>query len=484
MNAALVVIGVTFALALGLGLRARSGRQMNLTEWAVGGRGFGAILVFLLLAGEIYTTFTFLGASGWAYGRGAPAFYILCYGAVAYMMSYWLAPAVWRYARAHDLVSQPDFFVHKYRSPLLGGLVAIVGVVALIPYLVLQLKGLGIIVSEASLGAVSPTLAIWIGVVGVVAYVMISGIHGSAWTAVIKDILILGVAIFLGLYLPAKLHGGMGPMFAQIEAARPGFLTLPPRGQSPSWFASTVLLTALGFYLWPHTFGSIYSAKHESAFRKNAVVMPLYQLVMLFVFFVGFAALLTVPGLEGTDADLALLRVSVKTFDPWLVGVIGAAGVLTALVPGSMILMAAGTIVAKNVWGSGRSADDPSVARAAKLMVPVVAGVALWFTIAGGNSIVALLLMGYSLVTQLAPALLCSLLDRNPLNARGAIAGLVAGVATVAAVTLGKTSFANLLPWAPAPIQDLNVGFAALVINVAVALAVSRVGSRQAPSYS
>ena len=34
---------------------------MNLEQWSVGGRGFGTIFVFLLMAGEIYTTFTFLG---------------------------------------------------------------------------------------------------------------------------------------------------------------------------------------------------------------------------------------------------------------------------------------------------------------------------------------------------------------------------------------------------------------------------------------
>ena len=78
-----------------------------------------------------------------------------------------------------------------------------------------------------------------------------------------------------------------------------------------------MFVTGLGFYVWPHTFGSIYSAKSEDAFQRwNAAVMPLYQLVMLFVFFVGFAALLAVPGLTGTDTDLALLRVTVKTFDP------------------------------------------------------------------------------------------------------------------------------------------------------------------------
>ena len=65
---ALAVIFLFLAAALLLGLRARRGRDMDLEQWSVGGRGFGTIFVLQMLACEIYTTFTFLGASGWAYG--------------------------------------------------------------------------------------------------------------------------------------------------------------------------------------------------------------------------------------------------------------------------------------------------------------------------------------------------------------------------------------------------------------------------------
>src|ERR1700759_1705182 len=183
MSAALIIIGLTVVAALLLGLRARHGKDMTLEQWTVGGRGFGTILVFVLMAGEIYTTFTFLGGSGYAYGHGAPAFYILGYGCLAYVLSYWLLPPIWRYARQHRLIAQPDFFARKYDSPALGVLVAIVGIVALIPYLVLQLKGLGIIVDAAAYGTISSTLAICIGAAVVTVYVMVSGVHGSAWTA-------------------------------------------------------------------------------------------------------------------------------------------------------------------------------------------------------------------------------------------------------------------------------------------------------------
>ena len=338
MNVALLIIFAFAALALGLGLRASHGKDMNLEQWTVAGRGFGAIFVFLLMAGEIYTTFTFLGGSGWAYGKGAPTYYILCYGSLAFILSYWLLPPIWRYARAHHLISQPHYFTHVYNSPLLGGLVALVGIVALIPYMVLQLKGLGIIVSTSSYGSISPTIAIFIGAAIVTAYVMVSGVHGSAWNAVIKDTMILLIVVFLGVYLPLRLYGGYGAMFTAIDEAKPGFLALPERGQSVLWFSSSVLLSALGFYMWPHAFGALFTARDASAFRKNAIVMPLYQLILLFVFFVGFAAVLKVPGLTGGEVDLALFRISIQTFDPWFVGVIGGAGVLTALVPGSLIL--------------------------------------------------------------------------------------------------------------------------------------------------
>ncbi len=350
MNGALPFIAAAALLALALGFLAQRGKDMNLEQWTVGGRGFGAVFVFLLLAGEIYTTFTFLGGSGFAYGKGAPAYYILCYGTLAYVLSYFMLPPIWRYAKEHRLYSQSDFFVRKYDSPALGIIVTLVDIVALIPYLVLQFKGLGIIVEIAGYGAISSTVAIWIGAVVVAAYVMVSGVHGSAWTAVAKDILILVIVVFLGLYLPSHYYGGLGAMFEAIEQAKPGFTVLPPHGESLWWFSSTVLLTALGFYMWPHSFGSIYTARSATVIRKNAIVLPLYQLILLFVFFVGFAAILQVPGLTGPDIDLALFKLSVKTFDPWFVGVIGATGVLTALVPGSMILMTTATLIANNLY--------------------------------------------------------------------------------------------------------------------------------------
>ena len=237
----------------------------------------------------------------------------------------------------------------KYKSQALGLIVSIIGVISIIPYLVLQLKGLGIIVSEASYGRVSPVIAVWIGAIVITIYVMVSGIHGSAWTAALKDIMILFIVMFLGIYLPYHYYGGFQPMFEAVEAAKPGFLSLPDEGMSISWFVSTIILTALGFYMWPHTFASAFSAKMKKYFVKCG-----HYATVLFSF--TFRVLCRVRSyfasswIKGRDVDLSLFRLALQTFDPWFIGIIGSAGVLTALVPGSMLVMAASTLLAKNIY--------------------------------------------------------------------------------------------------------------------------------------
>jgi SSS family solute:Na+ symporter len=474
MSIALILIALSAVGALILGMSARSGHAMKLEEWTVGGRGFGAILVFLLLAGEIYTTFTFLGASGYAYGLGAPAYYILAYGTLAYVISYFMLPPIWSYARRLHLVTQPDFFAAKYDSPALGVLVALVGVVALVPYLVLQFTGLGIIVQVASYGAIPKSVSVILGAAVVSLYVIVSGIRGSAWTAVVKDVLIILVAVFLGLYLPLHYQGGVTAMFAALDKAKPGFLAFAATGKSLAWFVSTVLLTALGFFMWPQSFAACYTARHADVFRRNAIVLPLYQLVLLFIFFVGFSAALVVPGLKGSASNMALLKVSVAAFPPVIVGIIGATGVLTALVPGSMIMMTAATLFSRNLVAALRPGQsDDTTALIAKILVPVVGVIAAYFAISGSSTIVALLLMGYSFVTQLFPSLMCSLLQRNPATREGAIAGIVAGVGTVIYFTLTNATIAKLLPGFPEVVRDLNVGTAALLLNILVLVVVS-----------
>ena len=46
-------------------------------------------------------------------------------------------------------------------------------------------------------------------------------------------------------------------------------------------------ITAVGFFMGPHGFSAIYSARSEATLRRNAMLLPFYQIVMLLVFSYG-----------------------------------------------------------------------------------------------------------------------------------------------------------------------------------------------------
>jgi SSS family solute:Na+ symporter len=467
MSPAAVSLTTIFAIVgLGaiLGFLAGVRRKMNLEQWTVGGRGFGGVLMYLLMAGEVYTTFSFLGASGWAYSRGGPTLYIMAQLTLAYVVSFYMLPQIWEAGRKHRLQTQSDYFSMRYGNKYLAAFVCVVGVAFLIPYLQLQLTGLGIIVSIASFDSIGRTPAMAISVVLLAAFVFASGVRAVAWISVLKDALMILAALSIGIGIPYIHYGGIGPMFAALAQARPAHLTMPgaTANLGHTWYISTVLLTSLGFYMWPHTFGAAFTAKSGDTLRRNAVVMPLYTMTLAFIFFAGFTAVLVVPGLP--DGDLALLTLVRTSFPAWFLGVIGGAGALTAMVPAAILILTAATLFAKNLWRPvfAPAMTDDQVTKVARAMVVVLSVVSLYLATHSSATLVSLLLLGYAGVTQFFPGVVLGLYW-NRVTMPGVFAGLIAGVATVVFLVLTHRD----------PFFGWSAGFVALCLNFGITVGLS-----------
>jgi SSS family solute:Na+ symporter len=464
MNIALVIIFATIAISAGVGIFAGRRLKMNLENWTVAGRRFGLILIWLLMAGEIYTTFTFLGASGWAFSKGAPAFYILIYGTLAYTLSFFILPALWKVGKRYGLHTQPDYFIKRYDSRSLGVFVALIGVFSIIPYLQLQLAGLGFIVEVASNGAVSSNSAILLAFVLTCVFVYTSGLRGAAWVAIIKDVMMLTAVGVVGIGVPIIYFGSPGKMFEALMAKMPELLVFP--GSTPNmdvvWVMSTALLTGLGFYMWPHVFGSAFSAKSDKVIKRNAIIMPFYQIPILLIFFVGFTAFLVIPELK--NGDMAFLELVNRTYPSWFMGFIGAAGAVTAMVPSAILVLFASTLLAKNVYQAAfrPQANEETVLRLSRILVLVITTFALVFAIFFPNELVNLLILGYDGVCQFFPGVVLGLFWRR-VTKEGVFTGLVVGIAVVAFLILTHRD----------PILGMNAGFVGLVINGFLTLAVS-----------
>jgi len=459
---ALSVIAAIVGIGSLAGFYAGSRYKMDLEQWTVAGRGLGLIFVWLLMAGEIYTAFTFLGASGWAYSRGGPALYILAYQPLCYLVSFYILPQIWDVGHRHQMQTLADFFQVRYGGKYTGPLVAIVGVVCIIPYLQLQLTGLGIIAEVASFGAIRHGAAIVVASALVAAFVFFSGVRGIAWVSVLKDLLLLFAAIFVGIAIPYIYFGGMGPMFGELARVKPGHLVMPgaTKNLGHAWYISTILLSSFGFYMWPQSFAASFTAKSADTLRRNAVLLPFYSITMPLMFIVGLAALLIVPGLA--NGDLSLLSLVRKTFPAWFLGVIGGAGALTAMVPAAVQVLTAATLFTKNVYRPLFAPDmpDQGVARVAKFVVIAMMAMAVTAAASSSVSLVSLLLLGYAGVTQFFPGIAFGLYSTR-ISRLSVVGGLLTGIAVTTFLVFTKRD----------PFLGLNAGFIALCANFAVLIA-------------
>src|SRR5580700_5829771 len=466
---ALAIVAIVILGTIVLALLAVRRVKMDPQQYIVGGRSFGTIFLWVLLAGEIYTTFTFLGIAGLSYSQGAPAFYVMAYGACAYTIGYFLTPAIWRVGKENNLLTGADFFELRFNSRALG--VAVSQFVMIVPYVALQLSGLQILLRIAGYGAYDATASVCIAFIVLALFVFSAGLRGTAWASVVKDVFVLGAVIFAGVAIPTRFFGSPKAMFDRVLALHPQMLTLPHGSaiHGTVWFASTVLLSAIGFYMGPHSFNAVYSARSGDTLRRNAMLLPFYQGFLTLMIFAGGSAVLIHPGLKGTAVDQSFLLVVQHYYPSWVLGLIASAGALAALIPESALILAGASVITKNVAGDafGIATSDAARTLLTRVLVVVVAVLALLVWLVAQKTVVEMLLLCYNGITQFFPGVAATFLWR-----RATALGVGAGIATGLAVAIPLAAL-NETPW------GINPGFIGLIANVGVLALVSLASQRR-----
>ncbi|HVN68075.1 MAG TPA: sodium:solute symporter family protein [Candidatus Binatia bacterium] len=464
---ALSIVAVVVLGTIGFALFGVRRVRMDPQQYIVGGRSFGTIFLWVLLAGEIYTTFTFLGIAGLSYSQGAPAFYVMAYGACAYVIAYFITPAIWRVGKENNLLTGPDFFETMFDSRALGVSVAILQFLMIVPYVAVQLSGLQILLHIAGYGAYNATISVCIAFTVLALFVFSAGLRGTAWASIVKDVIVLLAVIFAGIAIPVRFFGSPSAMFDRVLHVHPQMLVLAHGNayHGTIWFASTVLLSAIGFFMGPHSFNAVYSARGADTLRRNAMLLPFYQCFVSLMLFAGLSAALITPGLKGTAVDQSFLLVVQRYYPSWILGIIASAGALAALIPASALLLGGASVITKNVAGDwfGIATDDRSRTRLTRALVLLVALLALGFWLVAQKTVVELLLLYYNGITQFMPGVVAAFAWRRA-TAWGVGLGIAAGLAV--AVPLAALNISPL---------GINPGFVGLGSNVLVLILVSLV---------
>jgi SSS family solute:Na+ symporter len=471
-----IVIAFYLGVTLTIGLLAGRRSSDSVTGYVAADRSFGLLVMYFVTGASVFSAFAFLGGPGWAYSRGAAAFYILAYGALGMAPFYWVGPRIAELGRRHGFVTQAQLITGRFPSRGLSAAIALLSLIAFVPYVTIQMRGAGIVIEAVTDGHVPLWLGALVAYGIVITYVLSAGAMAVGWTNTFQGIFMIVIAWTLGLYLPIRLYGGVGPMFEQIAAARPELLVPPgldAAGQPWTWgaFSTFILVSAVGLMMWPHLFMKAFTAKDADTMRRTVILFPTFQLFLIPVFLIGFSGVL----FAGTppSADFILPFMILETSLPPLVVGLFCAGALSAsMSTGDALLHASASVFVEDGVQKFVSLDERRQRRLMQTMVLLTGAVAYYFALDPDSSLVLLLASAYGIISQFAPPVVAALYWRRATTA-GALAGLVAGTAVA------------FFFWRNPEIKpfDMHEGILGLLVHVPVLIGVSLATPAQSPEH-
>ena len=384
----------------------------HLDEWGLGGRQFGTWITWFLVGGDFYTAYTVIAVPALVYAVGAYGFFALPYTIIVYPFVFAVMPILWKVAHANGHVTAADVVLGAHGSRGLELAVAITGMIATMPYIALQLIGMGVVIKAMGLTGELPIVAAFIILAS---YTYSSGLRAPALIAFVKDIMIYIVVLVAVVVVPAKL-GGYGAVFSAASdafAAKGGAtgLTLKPAQMLP--YATLALGSALAAFMYPHTLTGIFASKSADTIRKNAILLPAYTLLLGLIALLGYMAYAAnIKVTSNNDVVPTLFKV---LFPSWFAGFSFSAIAIGALVPAAVMTHRGGQSVHAQrleVLCQPRisHAGEASVAKIASLVVKV--GALAFILFLPTQYALDLQLLGGVWILQTFPAMVLGLFTR------------------------------------------------------------------------
>ena len=455
----------------------------SLDEWGLAGRKFGTLITWFLIGGDLYTAYTVIAVPGALYGAGAMGFFAIPYSIFAYPYMMLVLPRLWRVCHRNGYVTVADYVRGRFANRWLAVAVALTGILATMPYIALQLIGMREVIAALGIHGEWPLIAAF---VILAAYTYSSGLRAPAAIAIVKDIMLYVMVLAAVLIIPVRL-GGYAHIFSVAASTLaqhtpPASIILRP---AQYWgYSSMALGSALALMLYPHSVTGVLSSSGENVLRRNAALLPAYNLLLGLVALLGYMAI--AAGIRVANSSSAVPLLFLRMFPSWFAGFCLAAIAIGALVPAAIMSIATASLFTRNVYGEifhrafSRERMTPGQeASHAKLVSLVIKFGALAFVLMVRSQFaIELQLLGGIWILQLFPSVIGGLFTRflrgNALL-WGWAAGMVSG--TAMAVSLGLKS--SVFPFHFAGhTYPVYAAVPALLLNLLIAGLLSPIYSR------
>ncbi len=416
--------------------------------------------IYTLSMAVYCTSWTYYGSVGRAASDGLNFLAIYTGPTLTFILWRFVIRKIIRISKIHRITSIADFIASRYgKSALLGGLVAVIAVVGIMPYISLQLKAISTTLDLLSrypaigtaneqgstLGDTTLFVALALGVFTILfgtRHIDASEHHEGMVAAIAFESLVKLIAFLaVGLFVTYGLYSGFQDLFAQA-AEHPRLQRLyqvGTEGSYSSWITLTILsMTAI--ICLPRQFQvTVVENVNEAHLNKAVWLFPLYLLVInIFVLPIALSGLLHFPN-GAVSADTFVLTIPMAEHQEalalfaYLGGFSAATGMLiVALIALSTMVcndLAMPVLLRIRRLGLAERGDLTEVLldiRRGSILVILFLGYVNFKLIGESYALVTIGLMSFCAAAQFAPAIIGGIFWKNG-TYKGALTGLSLG---------------------------------------------------------
>lgn len=524
-----VVLVLYMVMLLTFGIIAYLKSNHSEEDYYLAGRGQGVLVTALTIMATFFSSAAMLGIPGLIYKDGMPFLFFALNLPLAGAAIYILGSRIWRLGRARGYVTPADLIADFYGgSTLLRSLVALVGFLYVIPYIVMQIKAGGYLAQRMFPDAENVSafgMEFGIFEAGTIAlsiltmvYVLIGGMRSVAWTDVVQGLLLLTGMMIAGLATVMAM-GGPSSFFQQLSQLPAEARALPGAtgGWSPWKLMTICMFASLSTMVQPGQWMRYYAAKSTKTLKQSALIFALFlPFCFLFgVMLVGLGARVIYPpsAESGTLLPHPMIGSTASEFDQVVVamlqehiplllgpgiGVIVVSLVLVAIMAASMStadsnLHALSAVLTRDIYDKfiRPKAADREKTWFGRAVIVVATLLSLWLVSIGDKNpdfkplalIAQLMFVAMAFSCQLLPlAIDCLFVQRG--TQKGAIWGILSGILVVflftpfTGVILGNEIADSLSGLTGTLSRLFDIGFIGVSVNTIVFVIVSKYTQR------
>jgi len=312
----------------------RRGASKSADDYFVAGSGLGYfVLIFSLLA-SFLSAFAMFGISGMGYRLGFGALFVLTVNLVPLgFLWYFVHRKTFLIGKARRWMSMGAPFGERYGVGM-RAIIPLVVLVASIPYLVAQIKGIAIMLETMSEGELPYKAGLFFAPAFVALYLILGGMKGAAWVNTVQGLFFSGM-VFVLFFAVMQKNGGFAATMDLVQQRHPEMFQLAGGGGKMSLpmifgFASAM---CLGSVCFPQPYMHAYSSKSAKGFKVMILAFGAICVVVIsmttMVGIAGRALGGDVVAKANADAD-KIYGLAAKASLPDVVAALAVAGAFTA----------------------------------------------------------------------------------------------------------------------------------------------------------